>query len=107
VKPYANPKERFAASSRMVWTVIWAAIILQAAALIVGVAVGEVASAMTVLVVGVPSLIGAGLAWTGVTNWAEVRGMDVGYGPAPIDQSRQQVNVQPVAAIKPIEGQES
>lgn len=92
---YANPEERFAASSKMVWTCIWAAIVLQLLAL--GVAGAD---AMPVLTVGVPSLIGASMAWSGITNWAEVRGMNAGYEqPAP-GLSRQTVNVNPAAVVK-------
>lgn len=80
---YANPDERFAKSEKMVWVAMVSAIVLMLLALLIGALTGTVAEAMTVLVVGVPMLITAALAWSGITNWAEVRGIDAGYAPPP------------------------
>lgn len=93
---YKNPKERFAASSKMVWTSIWAAIGLQLLALAIA-----GADAMPVLTVGVPALIAAAMAWSGITNWSEVKGLDAGYEPPAPDLSRQTVNVNPPATTEP------
>ncbi len=87
---YQSPKDRFAASGKLVWTCVWASIILQILALAVA---GK--DGIPVLVVGVPIMVTAAMAWSGITNWAEVRGIDAGYGQPPPDYSRQSVVVNP------------
>ncbi len=84
----------------MVYIALGAAIMLMVLALVVA---GK--DGIPVLTGGVPMLIGAAMAWSGITNWAEVRGIDSGYGQPNPDLSRQTVNVNPAAVVvKPAEG---
>ncbi len=89
---------RFRNSFRLCWTALWAGILLMLLSLVVG---GK--EAMGVMTVGIPTLFGLAAAWSGITNWAEIRGVGAGFQPpsppAPPDQSKQSVNV----VVKPPE----
>lgn len=61
-------KGRFDQSRRLVWTMLYASIGLQLLALIVA-----KEAAVPVLTASIPSMLALAGAWSGITNWAEVR----------------------------------
>lgn len=67
---YDSPKERFAGSSKLCWFTLFAAVMLQVLALFI--AGGD---AVPVLTASIPSMLLLAGAWSGITNWAEVRGL--------------------------------
>lgn len=84
---------RFKNSFTLCWVALLAAIGIQLLALAVA-----GADSMPVLTVGVPAMLALAGAWSGITNWAEIRGVDAGYPPpvpVPTDLSKQTVNVNP------------
>ncbi len=89
---------KFKNSFTLCWVALISSIALQVLALAVA---GK--DGVDVLVVGVPAQLALAGAWSGITNWAEVRGSGAGFPPptppAPPDQSKQNVNV----VVKPPE----
>lgn len=79
---------RFKNSYRLCWTTLAAVIVLQLLALAVA---GPLA--MPVLATTLPSMLLLVGAWSGITNWAEVRGENVGNPASTTDTSHQSVTV--------------
>ena len=61
-------KGRFDSSRKLVWTMLYASIGLQLLALLIA-----KAEAVPVLTASIPSMLALAGAWSGITNWAEVR----------------------------------